>query len=264
MTTPPGRSAVVAAAVVGAALAARRWSLRWGATDAEAITQMPGDELLSPVDRITTRAVTIAAPPHDVWPWLVQMGQGRGGLYSYDVVENLIGCDMHSADHIVDEWQHVTVGDPFRLHPDVALRVAVVERDRALVVRGGVPMADAAPPYDFTWAFVLDEVAGGGTRLIIRERYAFTRWWASLIVDPILAVSFVMTRRMLRGLRARVEQQRTVASLPGATRRSDRPPGVYLYWLPLSAGAHVVRISGRVFESIAARLEHRPFIHATA
>ena len=252
------RSAVAVTALVGAAVAARRWSLRWGATDAEATTQMPGDELLSSADRTTTRAVTIAAPPDEVWPWLVQMGQGRGGLYSYDFVENLIGCEMHSADHIVDEWQHVTVGDPFRLHPDVALRVAVVERDRALVVRGGVPIGDAAPPYDFTWAFVLDEVADGATRLIIRERYVFTRRWASLIVEPILPVSFVMTRRMLRGLRARVEQQRSVASLPGATRRSDRPPGVYLYWLPLGAGAHVVRISGRVFEAITSRLEHRP------
>ena len=121
--------------------------------------ELPGDELLPRADRTTTRAITIAAPPHEVWPWLAQMGQGRGGLYSYDFLENLIGCDIHSADHIVEEWQHVTVGDPFRLHPDVALDVVVVEPNHALVVRGGVPMGDAAPPYDFTWAFVLDELA---------------------------------------------------------------------------------------------------------
>jgi hypothetical protein len=108
----------------------------------------------------------------------------------------------------VADWQHVTVGDPFRLHPDVALHVVVVEPDHALVVRGGVPMGDTAPPYDFTWAFVLNELADGNTRLVIRERYAFTRWWASLIVEPVLAVSFVMTQKMLKGIRARAERTR--------------------------------------------------------
>jgi hypothetical protein len=198
-----------------------------------------------------------------VWPWLAQMGQGRGGLYSYDVLENLIGCDIHSADHIVEEWQHVTIGDPFRLHPDIALRVVVVERDHALVVRGGVPMGAIAPPYDCTWAFVLTENADGNTRLIIRERYCFKRSWASLLVEPVAAVSFVMTRKMLHSIRARAERQQRVELNPLMASRSDPSPGdvsaagVYLYWLPLGAGAHVVRLSGRVFEAIAARVHHR-------
>jgi hypothetical protein len=132
--------------------------------------ELPGDELMPHIDRSTTRTITIAAPPHEVWPWIVQMGQGRGGLYSYDGVENLMGCDIHSADHVVERWQHVEVGDPFRLHPDLALRVVIVEPDQALVVRGGVPMGSVAPPYDFTWAFVLTEAADGNSRLIIRER----------------------------------------------------------------------------------------------
>ncbi|MEY2424308.1 MAG: hypothetical protein QOI95_4375 [Acidimicrobiaceae bacterium] len=241
--------AAVLAAVCCAGFVRRR-QLRWGATDAEVAADLPGDELLPRADRSTTRAVTINASPHDVWPWLAQMGQGRGGLYSYDLLENLIGCDIHSADQLVEEWQHVTVGDPFRLHPDIALDVVVVEPDHALVVRGGVPMGDVAPPYDSTWAFVLNELADGNTRLVTRERYAFTQRWASAIVEPVLAVSFVMTRKMLHGIRARAERH------PGP--RGLLAPGVYLYWLPLGAGAYVVRLSGRAFEAIMARLQHRP------
>ncbi|MCU1378181.1 MAG: hypothetical protein JWN29_1164 [Acidimicrobiales bacterium] len=197
----------VSAVVFGVVLF-RRWQVRWGATDAEVAADLPGDELMPRADRSTTRAVTIAAPPKEVWPWLVQMGQGRGGLYSYDVLENLIGCDIHSADQIVGEWQHVTVGDSFRLHPDIALHVVVVEPDHALVIQGGVPMGDAAPPYDFTWAFVLNVLTDDTTRLVIRERYNFTRWWASLVVDFVTPVSFVMTRKMLHGIRARAERRR--------------------------------------------------------
>jgi hypothetical protein len=253
----------VAAVVVGVVLL-RRWQVRWGATDAEVDANLPGDEVMPRADRSTTRAMTIAAPPKEVWPWLAQMGQGRGGLYSYDFLENLISCDIHSADQIVEEWQDVTVGDSFRLHPDIALHVVVVEPDFALVVQGGVPMGHAAPPYDFTWAFILNEHTDGNTRLVIRERYCFTRRWASLVVDSISPVSFVMTRKMLRGIRARAEGRRiasqhsvTTKSLDAAA-RDVLTPGVYLYWLPLGAGAYVVRLSGRAFEAMMARLQRRP------
>ncbi|MEY2459535.1 MAG: hypothetical protein QOG30_1365, partial [Acidimicrobiaceae bacterium] len=234
------------AAVVFGVLLFRRWQARWGATDAEVAADLPGDELMPRADRSATRTVTIAAPPNQVWPWLVQMGQGRGGLYSYDVLENLIGCDIQSADHIAEEWQHVTVGDSFRLHPDVVLRVAIVEPDHALVIQGGVPMGDAAPPYDFTWAFVLKELADGNTQLVIRERYNFTRWWAPLIVDSVRPVSFVMTRKMMLGIRARTERRQISLQTSAPATMSDPmargllAPGVYLYWLPLGAGAYVV------------------------
>jgi hypothetical protein len=114
-----------------------------------------------------------------------------------------------------------------------------------------------------SWTFVLNELADGNTRLVIRERYAFTRWWASLIVEPVLAISFVMTQKMLNGIRARAERGRTAAHDSPTTTTSDRSacgrraPGVYLYWLPLGAGASVVRLSGRAFEAITARLQHR-------
>ena len=156
----------VAAACGAAALAfvVRPWYLRWGASGEELARPLPGDELVSRADLVATRAITITRHAQQVWPWIAQMGQGRGGLYSYDALENLVGCDMHSADRVVPEWQDVAPGDAFRLHPDVALEVAAVEPDRALVIRGGVPMGDAAPPYDFTWAFVLEELEPGRDR----------------------------------------------------------------------------------------------------
>ena len=112
---------------------------------------------------------------------------------------------MHSADRIVPEWQALEVGDEVRLHPEVPLVVAALEPGRALVLRGGVPMGDTAPPYDFTWAFALREQPDGTTRLLIRERYAYTQWWSPLLVEPVEAVSFVMTQKMLRGIRDRAE-----------------------------------------------------------
>ena len=88
--------------------------LTWGATPDEAARSLAGDELLAHADVVSTRAVTIDAPPADVWPWLVQMGSGRGGAYTYDWVENLFGLGMRSADTIHPEWQDLGVGD---LHP---------------------------------------------------------------------------------------------------------------------------------------------------
>jgi hypothetical protein len=192
------------AGVAAYASVGRRWQLRWGATGAEVAARLPGDDLVAAPDLVATRAITIRAAAVDVWPWLVQLGQNRGGFYSYDVLENLVGCDIHSSDRIVPEWQDVAVGDPVNLAPEVALTVAVVRPPRAFVLSGGVPVGEAAPPYDFSWSFVLDG-DDATTRLIVRERYRYTRWWAPLLVEPIEVVSFVMHQRMLRGIRDRAE-----------------------------------------------------------
>jgi len=146
-------------------------------------------------------------PPEDVWPWIVQMGQGRGGFYTYDWLENLFGCDLHNADRIVDEWQDAAVGDPFRLHPDVAMTVAEVTPPTAFVVRGSAPGAEdqPAPPYDFTWAFVLRPTAAG-SRLLVRERYAYRAPAAALLIEAVATVSFVMSRKMLHGIKRRAER----------------------------------------------------------
>jgi hypothetical protein len=222
VTMKQATAAVAASGAAACVVIARRRQLRWGATDAELAADLPGDSLLPRADLSATRAITIAAPAVDVWPWIAQMGQGRGGLYSYDALENLVGCDIHSADRIVDEWQHVTVGDPFRLHPAAVLQVAVVDPGHALVVQGGVPMGDAPAPYAFTWAFVLAERADGSTRLVVRERYGYTRWWARLLVEPVEVVSFAMSRKMLHGIRDRA-QRSLHGSAATATAVSELP-----------------------------------------
>jgi hypothetical protein len=201
-------AAATALAGAGAAcvLLARPWHLRWGATEQESRAPLPGDDLLANPDLAATRAITVGASTAEVWPWIAQLGQGRGGFYSYDFLENLVGCNIHSADGIVPEWQALKVGDQVKLHPDVPLEVAVFEPGRALVLRGGVPMGDTPPPYDFTWAFVLQELPDGATRLLCRERYAYTKWWTPLLVEPVEAISFVMSQKMLRGIRERAER----------------------------------------------------------
>jgi len=191
-----------ATSVIGALLI-RRQALRWGAADDDVTCAMPGDDIAGRADLVATRAIAIAAPAADVWPWIAQLGQGRGGFYSYDFLENLVGCDIHSADAVLPEWQHVEVGDEIRLAPAVPLTVAHVEHGRAIVLRGGVPMGPASPPYDFTWAFLLLDQPGGTSRLLVRERYSYSRWWSALLVEPVELVSLVMTLRMLRGIRDR-------------------------------------------------------------
>ena len=88
----------------------RDWHLHWGATPAEVERTLPGDDILPEPDVVSTRVVAIGAPPSDVWPWLVQMGPGRGGAYTYDWIENLLGLGMHSADTVHPEWQHLEWG----------------------------------------------------------------------------------------------------------------------------------------------------------
>jgi hypothetical protein len=107
---------------------------------------LPGDDLISPVDLTATRAITIHATAAQVWPWIAQLGQGRGGFYIYDFLDNLVGCDIHSADRIVPEWQRIDIGAQVKLVPQVALSVAVVVPARALVLRGGIPMGNTPLP----------------------------------------------------------------------------------------------------------------------
>jgi hypothetical protein len=165
----------------------RRWMSRWGAKTAELDAALPGDELIPHPNLTTTRSITVRAPAADVWPWIAQLGQGRGGFYSYDALENLVGCDIHSADRIVPEWQDVAVGAQVPLAPEVTMTAAVVEPGRVLVRRGGPAMGPAPVPFDSTWAFALREQPDGTTRLLSRERYEYLRWWAALIVEPALA-----------------------------------------------------------------------------
>ncbi|MFZ3454086.1 MULTISPECIES: SRPBCC family protein [Arthrobacter] len=202
--------AAAAAAVFAAVfLAARRVSLRWGATDDELRMPLPGDELLQAPNLTATRAISIAAPPSAVWPWLTQLGQNRGGFYSYDWLENLVGLGIHSADAIEPELQVRSVGDEVNLAPGAALLVAALDDGRALVLSVGVNGIDgtiAEAPFQFTWAFVLLPQPDGSTRLVVRERYVYLTGWTGALVEPVEMVSWVMTERMLRGIRDRAER----------------------------------------------------------
>jgi hypothetical protein len=196
----------VACAAAGYVFFGRTRQLRWGATDQECEVALPGDEVIAKADLTATRAITVRAAAAEVWPWIAQLGQGRGGFYSYDLLENLLGCDIHSADRIAPEWQDVAVGNQVRLAPEVPLIVTTAEPGRALVLRGGVPLGETAPPYDFTWTFALRDQRDGTTRLLVRERYEYLRSWTWLLVEPVEAVSFLMTQKMLRGIRDRAER----------------------------------------------------------
>jgi len=146
------------------ALAIRRWLLRWGASPGEVAKNLPGDPFLPDASSTCTRAVTIDAPPERVWPWIAQMGQGRGGFYSYAWLEKLLGCQIVNAAEIHPEWQDLRLGDAVRLAPKTpGLPVRAVEKDRALVL-GGHAIPEHRMPAT-TWAFVLEPADGNRTRI---------------------------------------------------------------------------------------------------
>lgn len=203
----------IAVTVLGAPVL-RRWYRRWGATEAEARRALPGDDLIPDPDLTSTRAVDVAAPPEAVWPWLIQIGHARGGMYSFDALENLVGCDLHSADEILPDHQHLEVGDLVRAGPDGYPAWCVVRCDppSTLVLAAIAPGGDeAAVPGDHEdtrsiWQWSLTSSADGrGTRLISRTRTSFPRSTSVLwhLLEP---VTFVMERRMLLGLRDRAER----------------------------------------------------------
>ena len=210
-----GRRVLVGAGLLAGVAVLRHQGLRRGATQVERSVDLPGDGVLPFAHLTATRGITIAAEPAQVWPWLVQIGWGRGGFYSYDSLENLVGLDIHSADEIVPAWQDLAVGDRVHLAPQVGLEVVVAEPRRALVLAGAAPQGtDAAPaPYDFTWSFTLRPGPDAGTtRLVVRERYLCRTPAARPLVEAVAAVSTLMSTRMLRGVRDRVESGPAVAA----------------------------------------------------
>lgn len=203
-----GVVAGAAVAAVATTWAVRRESLRWGARDGELTMLLPGDDSLPAPDLQATRAITINARSARVWPWVAQVGQNRGGFYTYDWLENLAGCDIHTSEAIVPGLRIRAVGDEVKLAPSVGLRVVALEEGHHFVLRGAVAAdaTNAPAPYDFTWAFVLTDDAPGTTRLIVRERYAYLAGWARFLAEPVEMVSFLMSQRMLRGIRERAER----------------------------------------------------------
>jgi hypothetical protein len=182
----------------------RPWCLSWGATAEEVDGQLPGDELLVDPSVITTRVVSIDAPPEAVWPWLAQMGSGRGGLYTYDWIENLLGLRMHSVDVVLPQFQVVKVGDAQTLgNNGPTLRVAICGQDRSLVLR--------SDDGHWVWAFIL-QPERTGTRLLSRNRIIIPgaskgmEWFYRYVMEP---GSLIMERKMLLGIKQRAERLMT-------------------------------------------------------
>jgi hypothetical protein len=185
-------------------LGLRPWHIRWGATDDEIARPLPGDEIVPRPRKWSTRAITIAAPAEAIWPWIAQIGQGRGGLYSYDWLENLVGCDIHSADRVIPELQYLEVGDVVRLGPEgyPAYHVVAIEPDRVLVLGGNDPDMGM-----HSWAFVLESIDEQTARLIVRSRDDYPPTLANVIIWRLITepVHFVMERKMLLGIKQRAE-----------------------------------------------------------
>jgi hypothetical protein len=209
----------------------RGWYARWGATDDEFARRLPGDEIVpEPLNAQLTHAITIHAPTHEVWPWLVQMGQGRGGLYSYEMLENLIGCQMHNAEEIIPELQHLDVGDSILFMPTgLGQLVKEIEPERALVLITRDPKTgQPVPPEVFaaTWTFVLQPIDERTTRLIVRSRSRYPRTFASVLLWRVIVepMQFIMERKMLLGIRERAERvaQRETANVQPHDHLSSR------------------------------------------
>ncbi|HEX3622582.1 MAG TPA: hypothetical protein VHT97_09720 [Acidimicrobiales bacterium] len=207
------RLLVPAAAAAAYTFVLRPRFLHWGATEAEVDQPLPGDELVGAPRYTTTRGVHVVAGAGRVWPWLVQMGQGRGGLYSYDWLENLVGVKMHSGNVVAPEHQQLAVGDAIWLVPRDApvplrLKVAVLDPGHALVLQTPREPDEVIEGFAVaTWAFVLTPSPGGGTRLLVRWRADYKPTVVSTLASHYLLepVHFVMERKMLLGIKARAE-----------------------------------------------------------
>jgi hypothetical protein len=179
----------------------RTWCLTWGASDQEDTMVLPGDDLLDDADLVSTRAVSIDAALGDVWPWLAQMGSGRGGLYTYDWIENLFGLHMRSTEVILPQFQNIEVGYAQRLGKrGPVLRVAVALQNTALVLR--------SDDGNWVWAFCLF-TEGNRTRLVSRNRISapgaspLSRVISKYVMEP---GSLIMERKMLLGIKQRAER----------------------------------------------------------
>ncbi|MCB0010651.1 MAG: hypothetical protein KDE34_02090 [Anaerolineales bacterium] len=195
-----------ALAIVGTVIGSpllRPWYSHWGYADDTPGQALPGDQFVPRPNLQNNRSILIRATPEEVWPWLLQIGQGRGGLYSYVRLENLVGCNMKNAAQVLPELQALAVGDQIRLAEGEGGPTYTV---RAIMPNEALILGGDSPPN--SWAFILKPTANGMTRLIARYRIAYPRTVANfvmwrLLVDPI---HFIMERQMLYGIKARAEQ----------------------------------------------------------
>lgn len=182
------------------------WHRAWGTEPVEWQLALPGDHVPRTPGLEIMHAVTVNAPPDAVWPWLVQIGQDRGGFYSYTWLERAFGAHITNTDRIHPEWQTLSVGDPVHaVQPDYlgglfsdrpGWVVDRLEPNRALVLRH--------------WgAFVLTPLPDGRTRFVVRSTISHDRipaWLAAVNFTAFELPHFIMQRRMLLGIKERAER----------------------------------------------------------
>ena len=179
-----------------------RRRLRWGTVGTEAGDPLPGDELVPEPKWTYTLGMGIDAPPKAVWPWIAQLGQGRGGFYTYQTLENLVGCKIVNTTEILPEHQHPEVGGDIYLHPTAPpMRIEIVEPPNALILFGSPADIGAEESWGIsTWQFVIKPGPDGGSRLLTRGRSDYTPGWKTRLAFgrfPIEVITFVMSRRMM-------------------------------------------------------------------
>ncbi len=180
----------------------RPWHLHWGATSEEITRAIPGDSLVQDPFEVATRAVTINAWPAHIWPWLAQMGKGRGGLYSYDWLDRVFGVlDAPSSDTLLSRFQSIQAGDTIPVGGGPGWPVAIARPNQLLLL--DVHQSGA----HVTWAFAIGSVSPTQTRLLMRVRTELpTGWRLPLQVAVLDPAEFVMVRRQLIGIRDRAER----------------------------------------------------------
>lgn len=192
---------------------------RWGITEEEATASLPGDELVPNPKLFMTWGITINAPVEDVWPWVVQMGQGRAGFYTYQFLENIAGCQIFNADRILPEYQQIPIEDGVFLAPEMSMGVALYEEGRYFFLHSLMDMTtmeninttQESLPEKFMnlgWGFHLKEIGEKQTRFLSRwmtdyKPSLLNKIAVNLLLEP---VGFVMGRKMLLGTKQRAER----------------------------------------------------------
>ena len=186
------------------------WMDRWGATDVELAASFPGDQLVPSPRVIYNRAVTVKASPEKIYPWIVQLGAEKGGMYSYSWFEtHFLQCELINADRIHEEWQTLKVGDQVKMCPGdfgpPPYEVAIMEPNTAIVI-GHYENGE----WSDTWHFVLIPNTDGTTRLVLRSRDAKAGWFW----DVLRPGEFIMVRGMLLGIKKRAEHLTETGYMP--------------------------------------------------
>lgn len=202
-----GLAVLIAAALIFTWLG-EDYRKNWGASEAEQAMTLPGDSLVLAPSVVTTRAITVNAPPESVWPWLLQMGQRRGGFYTHSALENLAGLKIHNAWQIQPEWQNVSVGDEVYLAPgdDAVMVVRELLPNHALVLQLRDSGDPAMSSFDWSWTFALVPVEKNRTRLVIRTRLRFGDSVGGVPDAALDLASWMMESGTLRGVKIRAER----------------------------------------------------------